>query len=639
MRDFHPRAAEVAAHGAVIAAHAAKTAARVAEVAAHAVMRACGFVTRRPDAFGRLSRAVVMASCAALLHVAGCAPQAQPGETTDGDTQAPATAGRTQDASTSGGAHGGLRFTDVTQDAGLGEFRHETGAEGDYLFPESMGSGCGYIDYDGDGWIDILAAGGGTWPRSTRSPVPAVSLYRNDGDGTFTLANREARLDGITSYSFGFAVADFDNDGDDDFYLTNVGENMLFRNDGGYFTEVAAEAGVAGASVWSTSPLFFDADRDGHLDLYVGNYVVWTPETDLFCTLDGETKDYCTPQAYEGLPGRFYRNNGDGTFTDRTQDAGFHSATGKALGAIELDFNRDGHPDVMVANDTDPNQLFVNNGDGTFTERARISGVAVDESGKTRAGMGIDAGVVDSTGEVSIFVGHFTREMIGVWRHQRDGIFIDRSAVSKVGRPSLQTLTFGLFLFDADLDGHLDLLAANGHINPRIATILEGFSYAEPVHLFLNRGDATFEDAAPRIGGVLRDKLVARGAAYADFDRDGDLDILISENSGGLHLWRNDLNTAGYLRVHVEGRAGNRSALGTRLVALTGTRRMERLVTSGASYLSASEQVATFGLGRHDAVDSLVVYWPSGRIDRWGSVLGGQDMYLIEGAARSPNIQ
>jgi hypothetical protein len=524
-----------------------------------------------------------------------------------------------------------LRFTGVAQEAGLGDFRHETGAEGDMLFPESMGSGCGFIDYDGDGWIDILAAGGGTWPGSSKDPVPAIWLYRNNGDGTFTLRTQAAGLDGIHAYSLGFAVADYDNDGDQDLYLTTLGENKLFRNEGGVFTEVGQAAGVAGESVWSSAPIFFDADRDGWLDLYVGNYVAWSPETDLFCTLDGETKDYCTPQTYTGLPGRFYHNNGDGTFTDRTEQAGFLVATGKALGVIELDVDQNGWPDLMVANDTDPNQLFVNQGDGTFSERGAMSGLAYDEKGKTRAGMGIDAGVVDSTGEVSIFVGHFTREMIGVWRHQGNGSFIERSAASKIGRPSLQTLTFGLFLLDADLDGHLDLFAANGHVNPGIEQIAESFTYAEPAHLFINRGDGTFEDVAPTIGGVLQEPLVARGAAYADYDRDGDLDILITENAGGLHLWRNDLDSNAYLRVHVEGRASNRSGLGTRLVAVAGNHRMERRITSGTSYLAASEQVATFGLGQHTQVDSLTVYWPSGRVDRLGPVAAGQAVLLVEG--------
>ncbi len=523
-----------------------------------------------------------------------------------------------------------IQFTEVTATAGLSAFKHETGAEGDMRFPESMGSGCGFLDYDNDGWIDILGAGGGVWPDSEKDPVPAVWLYRNNQDGTFSLISDAAGLNGVDAYSLGFAVADMDNDGDDDLFVSTLGENLLFRNDEAQFTEVASGAGVAGNSVWSSAPLFFDANRDGWLDLYVGNYVAWSPEEDIFCTLDGETKDYCTPQSYTGLPGRFYLNQGDGTFSDRTEQAGFLSATGKALGVIELDIENNGLPDILVVNDTDPNQLYLNQGDGTFLERGTESGLAYDENGKTRAGMGLDVGVVDSTGELSVFVGHFTQEMIGVWRHQGNGVFVDRAATSKIGRPSLRTLTFGLFLFDVDLDGDLDLFAANGHVNPGIEQISEVFTYAEPVHLFLNRGDGTFEDIAPVTGGGLQQPLVARGAAYADYDRDGDLDVLLCENAGGFHLWRNDLNSDAYLRVHVEGQTSNRSALGTRLVAYAGSTRMERRITSGGSYLSASEQVATFGLGDATQVDSLVLYWPNGAIERFGPIQAGQDILLVE---------
>lgn len=558
---------------------------------------------------------------AVLLIAAGCAAPPEPD----------------QAAGTEPRNVGALHFTDVTQRAGLDDFRHETGAEGEMLFPESMGSGCAFIDFDGDGWIDVLVAGGGTWPGSKQEPVPALQLYRNVGDGTFTNATDEAGLGGIQAYSLGFSVADYDNDGDQDFYLTTVGKNMLFRNDDGMFVEAGAEAGVAGEDVWSSASIFFDADRDGWLDLYVGNYVEWSPATDIFCTLDGVTKDYCTPQSYIGLPARFYRNNGDGTFTERTQQVGLHTSIAKTLGVIELDYNLDGWPDLMVSNDTDRNLLFENDGDGTFTERGTVSGVAYDESGKTRAGMGIDAGVVDSTGEVSVFVGNFTQEMIGVWRHREAGSFTDRAAVSKIGRPSIGTLTFGLFLFDADLDGHLDLFAANGHVNPGIEKISETFTYAQPVHLFRNRGDGSFEDVAPSIGGVLQEALVARGAAYADYDRDGDLDILLSENGGGIRLWRNDLDSEAFLRVHVEGRESNRSGLGTRIVAYAGKHRMERRIAGGGSYLSASEHVATFGLGDFGQVDSLSVHWPSGRVENFGRV-EGREVRIVEGSGTMKSI-
>ncbi len=531
------------------------------------------------------------------------------------------------------GSNSGLAFTDVTEQAGLGDFRHVTGAFGETWFPESMGSGGGFIDYNGDGWADILLVGGGVWPQSPQKLERVLSLYRNNGDGTFTLQSQEAGLDRLDTYGIGIGVGDYDNDGDEDFYFSTIGENQLFRNDNGVFTEVGKTAGVAGDWAWSSSAAFFDADRDGWLDLYVGNYVKWTPETDLYCSLDSKNKGYCTPEAYEGLPGRFYHNNGDGTFSDRTQEAGFLPAPGKSLGVTEFDFNRDGWPDLIVTNDTQPNLLYKNNGDGSFTEIGAVSGVAYDEHGKARAGMGVDAGVVDSTGEETIVVGNFSKEMIGVWRHIGNDLFIDRAAVSRIGRTSLMTLTFGVFLFDVDLDGDLDFFAANGHVQPQVETTQQGISYAEAPHLFINPGDGTFEDKAPETGGVLLKNIVARGSAYADYDRDGDLDVLITENDGPVHLWRNDLNNgAHFLRVYTKGVESNRDGIGTQLVAYANGLRQMRRIRTAVSYLSASEKAATFGLGAATRLDSLVVYWPSGLVERFSDVRGDQEILLEEGA-------
>ncbi len=534
----------------------------------------------------------------------------------------------------------GLAFTDVTAEAGLGDFRHVTGAFGEKWMPESVGSGGGFIDYDGDGWLDVLLVGGGTWPGRGEA-AQALRLYRNNGDGTFTETTREAGLAGLTDYGFGISVADYDNDGDADFYFTTLAENKLFRNENGVFTDVAAAAGVAGEAVWSTSALFFDADADGHLDLYVGSYVDWSPEKDVECLLEGATRSYCTPDIYEGVPSRFYRNNGDPgsgpgqapTFSDQSEAAGFLPASGKTLGVAELDFNRDGYPDLIVANDTQPDALYENKGDGTFTERGELSGMAFDENGRARAGMGIDVGVVDETGQETMFVGNFSKEMIGVYRHMNNGIFVDRAAISQIGRPSLLTLTFSLFLFDVDLDGDLDLFAANGHLQPEIEQLQEGIGYREPPHLFINRGDGTFEDVSPAIGGVLTQPIVARGAAYADYDRDGDLDVLITENGGPAHLWRNDLQRDAHaLRVRLEGRQSNRDGLSSRVVAIAGERRMERRIRSGSSYLSSSEKTATFGLGAASQVDSLLIYWPGGAVERFANVAADQEVLVVEGA-------
>ena len=548
-----------------------------------------------------------------------------------------------------------LSFENVTESAGLSGFRHETGAFGQIWFPESMGSGAAFFDYDGDGWQDISLAGGGRWSDSggsamgseAQQEVLPLRLYRNLGDGTFsevTEAVGLAEFGGVREvYGLGIAAADYDGDGDLDIYLSALAENLLFRNEGGVFVEVGREAGVAGEAVWSSSPIFFDADRDGDLDLYVGNYVAWSPETDIYCSLDGVNKAYCTPETYEGVPGRFYRNHGGGTFADETAAAGFLPAAGKTLGVTELDFNRDGWPDLMVANDTQPDYLYVNNRDGTFSERGALSGVAYDENGKARAGMGVDAGIVDSTGQASVFVGNFSSEMIGVYRHLHDGLFIDRAALSQIGRPSLMTLTFALFLADFDLDTDLDLFAANGHVQPEIETVQDNVGYEEKPHLFLNRGDGTFEDVAPALGGVLAEEFVARGAAAADYDRDGDMDVLMVENGGGAQLWRNGLLENGvvgagdnpvFLRVMLEGSASNREGLSSSVEVVLGDLRMERRVRTGSSYLSQSELPVTFGLGERLAADSLIVRWSSGAVDRFANVEGNRQYRVVEGAAR-----
>ncbi len=527
-----------------------------------------------------------------------------------------------------------VSFREVTTEAGLGAFRHVNGALGEKWFPETMGAGGGFLDYDGDGWQDVVLVGGGSWDPETDRQVRKLWLYRNKGDGTFALASSQAGLDNLPGYGFGVVAADYDNDGDDDLYFTTLGPNLLLRNEGGVFQDVTQAAGLSGVEEWSTSAIFFDADRDGWLDLYVGNYVVWTPDEDLWCSFDGENKGYCTPELYRGVPGRYYRNRGDGTFEEQTDAAGF-STGGKTLGVAELDYNDDGWPDLAVANDTDPDQLFQNDGDGTFSEVGVVSGMAFDERGRARAGMGIDAGVVDETGRETIFVGNFSNQMIGVYRYAGNGLFEDRAAASQIGRTSLLTLTFGLVLFDADLDGDLDLYAANGHVQPYIEQVKDNVTFRQPSHLFLNLGDGTFEDAAPRVGGALADSLVGRGAAYADFDNDGDLDLLVTENAGPAHLLRNDLNEGvHYLRVEVQGRQSNRDGIGTRLVAVVGTQRQVRRIRTGSSFLSQSEKVATFGLKGADRVDSLLVYWPGGLVDRFADVAADQTVVLVEGERR-----
>ncbi len=525
-----------------------------------------------------------------------------------------------------------IQFTEVTEEAGLGGFRHLTGAFGKKWNPEWMGSGAGFFDYNGDGLIDILLVGGGVFPGSKRDTAKELWLYRNEGDGTFTDQTAEAGLADVSAYAFGVTAADYDNDGDQDFFLTTLHENMLFRNDGGTFTEVGASAGVAGGSAWSSAAIFFDANRDGWLDLYVGNYVDWSPEEDIWCSLTGDEKAYCTPQVYEGIAGRFYLNDGDGTFSDRTDEAGFLPSPGKTLGVTSLDYNQDGWPDLAVANDTERNLLYRNTGDGTFEETGTRSGMAFAPNGDARAGMGIDAGITDTTGEYSIFVGNFSQEMVGVFRHSNDGLFFDRASASQIGLPTRSILTFGLFLFDVELDGDLDLFVANGHMQPDITKVHDGIRYEERAQLFRNNFDGTFEEIGQKIGGVFDSLLVARGAAYADFDRDGDLDVLLTENDGPAHLWRNDLqNERSYLRVHLQGTESNRDGIGAQIDAVVSERRIVRRVRTGTSYLSQMEKTITLGLDDAAVVDSLIVRWPSGQVSRFHDVPADQQILIEEG--------
>ncbi len=526
----------------------------------------------------------------------------------------------------------GLTFIDITEEAGLSSFLHVTGATGEKYFPEAMGAGAAFLDYNQDRWPDILLVGGGEW--SSDSDVQALWLYKNNSDGTFQEVTADAGLADIRAYGFGVTVGDYDNDGDEDIYFTTLGPNMLLENRDGRFVDVSEAANATAGATWSTTPVFFDADRDGWLDLYVGNYVDWTPEKDIFCTLDGEIKSYCTPELYTGLPSRFLHNNGDGTFSDRTEENGFLPSPGKMLGALEFDYNEDGWPDLVVASDTQPDLLYKNNGDGTFEEIGALSGFAYDENGRARAGMGIDAGVIDPSGRQSVFVGNFSKEMIAVFSHIGGDLFVDRAAVSQIGRPSLMTLTFGLFLFDPDLDGDLDLFAANGHVQQEIAVTQDGITYKQPPHLFQNDANGKFKDIAPEIGGVFTKPLVGRGAAYGDIDRDGDLDVLISENGGGAHLWLNEQITENnWLRVALAGTSVNRSALGSRLIAYANGQSYDRWIRGGSSFMAQHEQVASFGLGSNEVVDSLHVYWPGGDRDTYLDLKANQEILIQEGDA------
>ncbi len=512
-----------------------------------------------------------------------------------------------------------LSFTNVTISSGLGDYVHNNGALGKKWFPEPMGPGGGFIDYNSDGWEDILIVNNSSWEHEQEKKLSALRLFENNQNGTFTDKTIEAGLNEIYTYPIGICAADYDNDGDQDFILTTLYENMLFNNHNSKFNEVGEKSNISNHRALSTSAIFFDSDKDGWLDIYVGNYTEWTPETDVWCTFQGK-KGYCTPEVYDGVPSRFYRNNRDGTFTDETLVAGFLPAPGKTLGVSEFDFNQDGFPDLAVANDLARDLLYENNKDGTFSEIGTITGMAYDEMGKARAGMGIDVGVVDSTGEPTIFVGNFQNEMFSVYQYNPAGYFTDIAAKSRLGRESLKVLTFGMFLVDIDLDSDLDLFAINGHIQIEIESDNNQFEFRQLPQLFLNDGNAVFTLFDNEKNNAFNEPIVGRGGAFADYDKDGDIDILLTENSGGIHLWRNDLINEvkpnydlNYLRIKLIGEDSNRNGIGSLINLYVNGKKISRRVKTGSSYLSQSEKIITFGLGELEQIDSLEVNWSSGK--------------------------
>ncbi len=525
---------------------------------------------------------------------------------------------------------GALSFADVTTASGI-RFRHNNGAFGKKYLPETLGSGVAFLDADGDGWQDLLFINSMNWPGRTSTPsLPA--LYRNNHDGTFTDITQQAGLN-VQMYGLGVSAADFDNDGDTDIYVTCLGPNRLFSNlGGGRFSDVTKRAGV-GDPGFSTSAAWFDYDSDGRLDLFVANYVQWSIETDRTCTLDGRNKSYCTPESYKGQSSTLYRNKGDGTFEDVTRKAGVYDPTDKSMGVALLDYDNDGALDLFVANDTQPNRLYRNRKDGTFVDVAMMAGVAFNEAGVARAGMGVDAGDYDGSGRQSLVIGNFSNEMIALYSNEGTGLFTDDAPASTVGRESLLTLTFACFFFDVDLDGLLDIFAANGHVSDDIATVQPKLSYAQRPHLFRNLGAKKFEAITTRVGAAFQQAVVARGAAYGDFDNDGDLDVAITANNGPARLLRNDRGGQnGAVRVKLEGVTSNHDAVGARVrIQVEDGRKAWSMVKTGSSYCSQSELPLTFGLGRATKVTSMEVTWPNGRVEKLAGVAANHAVTVREG--------
>ncbi len=496
-----------------------------------------------------------------------------------------------------------------------------------------MGSGVCFLDYDNDGWQDILFVNSTDWPEH-KSGKSFPALYHNNRDGTFTDVTRKAGL-AVEMYGMGCTVGDYDNDGNVDIYITAVGSNHLFRNLGnGKFADVTAKAGVADPG-FSTSAVWFDYDNDGKLDLFVAHYIDWSVATDQYCSLDNKDKSYCTPQNYKGQSSSLFHNKGDGTFENVTQRAGLHDPTSKALGIALLDYDNDGWMDLFVSNDTEPNKLYHNNRNGTFTDVAVAAGVAYSEAGTVRAGMGTDAADYDNSGKQSLVIGNFTNEGMALYHNDGSGLFTDAGTVTGISKMSLQSLTFGAFFFDYDLDGLLDILATNGHVSDDISVVQPNVKYAQPPHLFRNLGKNKFEEVTTKVGPALQRPVVGRGAAYADFDNDGDLDLAITANNGPARLLRNtNGNQNDMLRVKTVGTRSNRDGIGAKVTLKTSKgARLFAMVKTGSSYLSQSELPLTFGLGNpgDSKPVSLEILWPSGQKDSISDIKPNQSITVKEG--------
>lgn len=527
-----------------------------------------------------------------------------------------------------------LLFEDVTPAAGI-DFAHRNSPTPAKYVVETMGSGCAFLDYDGDGLLDIFLVNGGWLPGTEAGGPFDHALYRNQGDGTFRLVTAEAGILENRFYGQGVAVGDYNNDGHDDLFITHFnGPNILYQNNGdGTFTDVTEAAGVAGDGRWSVSAAFLDHDRDGHLDLYVARYINNTFENNLRCgsLVETEMQTYCTPRVYDGIPDLLYRNNGDGTFQDVSRQAGIARPEGKGLGVVTGDFNLNGWTDIYVANDTVRNFLFENQGDGTFSEVGLLRGVAVDHDGNPQAGMGVAMGDFDGDGWPDLAVTNLDFEYLALYRNLGRGFFEDASSQAGVQLPSAPFVGFGLGFLDYDNDSDLDLFAANGHIFDNATLVRPGSRYRQPKLLFRNDG-GRFTEVAALHGRALLEPQVSRGMAFGDYDNDGDIDILVCNCGGPPMLLENrGGNRNNWLSIRLVGTESNRNAIGARVTATGDGFRMVRQVTGGGSYASASDYRVHLGLGRADRVARLEIRWPNGREATLHDLEAGRHRVILEG--------
>ena len=526
-----------------------------------------------------------------------------------------------------------VTFVDVARTSGI-TFQHDNAASAEKYLIETMGSGCGWIDYDQNGLFDLYLVNGAATKLYTPKHSLRSALYRNNGDGTFTDVTDKAGVGADGLFGMGVAVGDYDNDGFPDLLVLGYGRCILYHNNGdGRFTDVTANAGVANSGRWASSAAWFDYDNDGRLDLVIANYVDWSPENNYFCGEHGPgLRSYCHPDNYHGEAPTLFHNNGDGTFTDVSRASGVGAKAGNGLGVVTFDYDNDGWQDIFIANDSMPNFLFHNNHDGTFKEVAYAENVAVSMDGTQEAGMGTDAADVTGNGRMDLFVTHLDLQLARLYENMADGTFDDATLRSKIAYATFHMSGFGTRFMDYDNDGARDLFMANGHILDNIERFHSDVHYAEPKLMFRNTGRGIFENVSARLGLDFQLPRVSRGAAVCDYDNDGDLDILVNNNGQSSQLLRNDGGNANHwLELFLIGTKSNRDGVGARVKVSSGDLVLYDQRKGGMSYQSAQDPRLHFGLGGYTSVDSVEIAWPSGTLTKLANLKSDQIISVKEG--------